>query len=132
MRVVLAKNAYGTAPNPNLSTSISCFWLVSGRSLRPSKPKSAGVDYLRNKRLTCESIRGRPKRARRTIDTSDRGDSRHVRTAGEGKGAPVPYFKCAFKNRPVCDALHAATSSGVPVTTTSPPAWPPSGPRSMT
>jgi hypothetical protein len=32
MRVVLAKNAYGTAPNPNLSTSISCFWLVSGRS----------------------------------------------------------------------------------------------------
>ena len=29
--------------------------------------------------------------------------------------------KCAFKKRPVCDALHAAISSGVPVTTTSPP-----------
>jgi len=30
--------------------------------------------------------------------------------------------RCAFKNDPVCDALQAATSSGVPVTTISPPA----------
>ena len=32
----------------------------------------------------------------------------------------------------MCDALHRTTSSGVPVTTTLPPACPPSGPRSMT
>ncbi len=32
------------------------------------------------------------------------------------------YPKCALRNRPVCDALHRATSSGVPATTTSPPA----------
>ena len=32
----------------------------------------------------------------------------------------------------MCDRLHAAISSGVPVATTSPPAWPPSGPRSIT
>jgi hypothetical protein len=42
------------------------------------------------------------------------------------------FFWCAFRNRPVCDRLHAATSSGVPVTTISPPACPPSGPRSIT
>jgi hypothetical protein len=30
--------------------------------------------------------------------------------------------RCALRKRPVCDVLHAATSSGVPVTTTSPPA----------
>ena len=30
--------------------------------------------------------------------------------------------KCALRNLPVCDFLHAAMSSGVPVTTTSPPA----------
>ena len=41
-------------------------------------------------------------------------------------------LRCTLRNRPVCDALHAATSSGVPVTTTSPPACPPSGPRSIT
>jgi hypothetical protein len=40
--------------------------------------------------------------------------------------------KCSLRNRPVCDRLHAAISSGVPVTTTSPPACPPSGPRSIT
>jgi hypothetical protein len=40
--------------------------------------------------------------------------------------------RCALRNRPVCDALHAAMSSGVPVTTTSPPACPPSGPKSIT
>jgi len=34
--------------------------------------------------------------------------------------------------RAVCDALHRTTSSGAPVTTTSPPACPPSGPKSMT
>ena len=34
--------------------------------------------------------------------------------------------------RPVCDASTQATSSGVPVATTSPPASPPSGPRSTT
>ena len=39
---------------------------------------------------------------------------------------------CALRNRPVYDALHAAISSGVPVTTTSPPACPPSGPKSIT
>ena len=40
--------------------------------------------------------------------------------------------KCPFRNLPVCDALHAATCSGVPETTIWPPAWPPSGPRSIT
>ena len=34
--------------------------------------------------------------------------------------------------RPVCDASHAATASGVPATTSWPPPGPPSGPRSMT
>ena len=43
-----------------------------------------------------------------------------------------PHCRCLFRNLPVCDALHFATTSGVPVTTTRPPAWPPSGPRSMT
>ena len=42
------------------------------------------------------------------------------------------YCRRAFRKRPVCDDLHVATFSGVPVTTISPPAWPPSGPRSMT
>ena len=42
------------------------------------------------------------------------------------------YSRCAFKNRPVCDVLQADTCSGVPVTTISPPACPPSGPRSIT
>jgi hypothetical protein len=32
------------------------------------------------------------------------------------------YFSSSFRNRPVCDFLQAATFSGVPVTTTSPPA----------
>lgn len=45
---------------------------------------------------------------------------------------PAPYPKCAFKNLPVCDALQRAIASGVPVATTSPPACPPSGPRSIT
>ena len=41
-------------------------------------------------------------------------------------------LKCALRNRPVCDTFVAAISSGVPVATTFPPAWPPSGPRSIT
>ena len=36
------------------------------------------------------------------------------------------------KKPPVCEALHAAIFSGVPVATISPPPEPPSGPRSMT
>ena len=40
--------------------------------------------------------------------------------------------RCCLRNRPVYDALHAAMTSGVPATTTVPPACPPSGPRSMT
>src|SRR5262249_38808637 len=36
------------------------------------------------------------------------------------------------RNLPVYDALHAATSSGVPQAIKRPPLWPPSGPRSIT
>ena len=46
--------------------------------------------------------------------------------------AVIHALRWRFRYRPVCDALHRATCSGVPVTTTRPPAWPPSGPRSMT
>ncbi len=46
--------------------------------------------------------------------------------------SPPAYASRAFKNRPVCEAGHAATFSGVPTTNTSPPACPPSGPRSIT
>src|SRR5437870_2331069 len=53
-------------------------------------------------------------------------DARLLETAGP------PARRCAFRKRPVCDALQAAIASGVPVATTSPPAWPPSGPKSIT
>jgi len=50
------------------------------------------------------------------------------RLALKRSSALPPYTrKCSLRNRPVQEALHAAISSGVPVTTTSPPACPPSG-----
>src|SRR5690606_20723058 len=42
------------------------------------------------------------------------------------------YFKCAFKNAPVCDSLQSTNSSGVPAKTRFPPPSPPSGPISIT
>ena len=57
-----------------------------------------------------------------------------ARLFGRPRTLSPPHYvrRCAFRNRPVCEALHFATSSGAPATTTVPPAWPPSGPRSMT
>jgi len=56
-----------------------------------------------------------------------------VRLTWRGSAVGADQFlKCVFRNLPVCDALHRAMSSGVPVATTAPPACPPSGPRSMT
>jgi len=54
-----------------------------------------------------------------------------IRKNGPGALPSYPRSR-AFKNLPVYDALHAAIASGVPVATTSPPACPPSGPRSIT
>ena len=63
-----------------------------------------------------------------------RSNSAHG-SGGQIGAPPLPrpnYSKCFRKNLPVCDDLHFAIASGVPVATTSPPAWPPSGPRSIT
>jgi hypothetical protein len=51
------------------------------------------------------------------------GAMRSKRVTNPLQVANLPYtFRCAFRKRPVCDVLHAAMSSGVPLTTTSPPA----------
>jgi hypothetical protein len=75
----------------------------------------------------------RPSRPLRRRSASPRGPSGKPNLVSNAE-SPYSYYsrKCNLKNRPVCDPLQAATSSGVPVTTTSPPACPPSGPRSIT
>ena len=45
------------------------------------------------------------------------GGTHRRRARREGRD-PGPYRRWALRKRPVCDALHAATCSGVPVTTT--------------
>lgn len=54
---------------------------------------------------------------------------RHTTTA---YATSVAGFPAASRYRPVIDRGFAATSSGVPTATISPPPSPPSGPRSMT
>ncbi len=54
-----------------------------------------------------------------------------------GRGKPAASRRLTRRQQlaralPVCDALHAAISSGVPQAISWPPLWPPSGPRSMT
>ena len=50
------------------------------------------------------------------------GTRHHRNYFGRSSCGNGSYRRCALRNRPVWDALQRATSSGVPVTTTSPPA----------
>ena len=91
--------------------------------------------FIRNKlRNRCSVLAGplRPVPLPSGLKDGQRRGRRGTCSAPRGQSRGGHAVNSSARNLPVCDALHAATSSGVPQATTSPPAWPPSGPRSMT
>ena len=80
------------------------------------KLKRVSPATIHNYLLYCRKF---PRRTRYPERRDAAISSRHLRNS-------------SARNLPVYDALQTATFSGVPQAISSPPLWPPSGPRSMT